>query len=229
MFEFTIKNADILNKFTAKTREYINKTYKHTMGYLADGNVCRFTDNERLILIAINKSVYQNLYSFLHLNDSNMQFAAFSCLETAVYAMKLYAVLAENPEYLQDYADNPDFSLEECEAALSKDEEEEEYDENTEQFSLKEFYNSLHIINTFGEKKYSIFPQVNGGSIYLGLSSGDVLSEELENEVRKNIIGAYLSLSKHVEIFSKSVSDKKIEKLEREIYELFIEYLKKYS
>ena len=89
MFQFTIKEADFLNRFKEKIREYVNKSYKFTMGYLASPVLNDFRDNERLILIAVNKSVYQNLYSFFHLNENHMQYAAFACLEIALYAMRL--------------------------------------------------------------------------------------------------------------------------------------------
>ena len=68
------------------------------MAYLSNPILAEFQENERLILISINKSVYQNLYSFLHLNNSNMQYAAFACLENAVYAIRLYNILVLNPK-----------------------------------------------------------------------------------------------------------------------------------
>ena len=51
------------------------------------------------------------MYSFLHLNNSNMQYAAFACLESAVYAIRLYNILVLNPNYMHDYITKPDFSL----------------------------------------------------------------------------------------------------------------------
>ena len=68
MFEFTIHEAAFLNEFKEKIRAYVNKSYQYTMRFLASPVVCDYRDNERLILISVNKSVYQNLYSFLHLN-----------------------------------------------------------------------------------------------------------------------------------------------------------------
>ena len=102
MFEFTIREKDLLNDFLHQLSEYVNRSYKFTMTFLSSPELSQLRENERLILIAINKSVYQNLYSFLRLNDSHLQYAAFSCLEKAVYAMRLYRVLALYPDYLQE-------------------------------------------------------------------------------------------------------------------------------
>ena len=97
MFEFTIHEAAFLNEFKEKIRAYVNKSYQYTMRFLASPVVCDYRDNERLILISVNKSVYQNLYSFLHLNESHMQYAAFACLENALYAMRVYEALVLDP------------------------------------------------------------------------------------------------------------------------------------
>lgn len=80
MFEFTIKDKDILNVFLKKFSDFVNRSYKFTMTYLSNPMLADFRENERLILISVNKSVYQNMYSFLRLNDSHMQYAAFACL-----------------------------------------------------------------------------------------------------------------------------------------------------
>ena len=111
MFAYTIREAAFLTSFKEKLRQYINKSYKYTMQFLASPVVNDYHDNERLVLIAVNKSVYQNLYSFMHLNESNMQYAAFACLENALYAMRLYNALVLNPDYLHTYITSPDFSL----------------------------------------------------------------------------------------------------------------------
>ena len=115
MFAYTIREAAFLTSFKEKFRQYINKSYKYTMQFLASPVVNDYHDNERLVLIAVNKSVYQNLYSFMHLNESNMQYAAFACLENALYAMRLYNALVLNPHYMHTYITSPDFSLEEAE------------------------------------------------------------------------------------------------------------------
>lgn len=227
MFEFTIKEAEFLNEFYSQISDYVNKSYKFTMNFLASPLYSEYRDNERLILIAVNKSVYQNLYSFLRLNDSNMQYSAFACLENAVYAIRLYNVLACNPNYLHDYITTPDFDMEQCEKEL--DAKHKEYDKNNEQFSLPEFCSALHMFNTFVLKSPSISSQLIDRNIFLGLSCGKQLSDELQNEVRKNLIGAYLSLSKHTKLFFNGGMDNELEAIEDELYAKFMEYVKKFS
>ena len=240
MFEFTIKDAEFLNSFKDKISEYVNKSYKFTMGFLASPILCEYNDNERLILIAINKSVYQNLYSFLHLNHSNMQYAAFSCLETALYAMRVYKALATSPDDRHTYITSANFSLEDFEDREAKKRSAAEPADSTEanvnhpllqeeQFSVKDFYDSLHLFNPFVLKSPSISSQLNDRNIFLGLSCGKELSDELQDEVRKNLIGAYLSLSKHTKLFFNGGLDHELEDLEDEIYEMFKEYVKKFS
>ena len=226
MFKFTIRENTLLNEFKDMFTDYVNKSYKFTMSYITNPVLASYRENERLILIVINKSVYQNLYSFLKLNDSNMQFAAFSCLEGAVNAMRLYHILTVNQNNLYDYITNPDFSLDKCELEIL--EKKEEYD-NKEEFSLREFSKGLHKVNTFEYKNSSISTQISDNSIYLGLSCGKTVSDELQNEVRKNLVGAYLSLQKHTKMFFNGGIDGQLEEIEDSIYAKFLEYIKKFS
>ena len=101
MFEFTIRENDFLNGFLDLLSEYVNKSYKFTMSYLTSPLLSDVRESERLVLLVVNKSVFQNMYSFIKLNDSNMQFASFSCLETAVNSMRLYNVLAIKTDNIQ--------------------------------------------------------------------------------------------------------------------------------
>lgn len=227
MFAYTIREAAFLTSFKEKFSQYINKSYKYTMQFLASPIVSDYHDNERLILISINKSVYQNLYSFMHLNESNMQYAAFACLENALYAMRLYNALALYPDYMHTYITSPDFVLEEAER--EQDEKQQEYSDKTEHFSVKEFYHALHQFNTFVLKSPAISSQLCNKNLYLGLACGQELSDELQNEVRKNMTGAYLSLSKHTKLFFNGGIDEDMENLEDEIYEMFTEYVKRFS
>lgn len=227
MFEFTIKEKDLLNSIKTELIDYVNKSYKFTMSFISNPMLAEYRENERLILIAINKSVYQNLYSFFKLNESNMQYAAFACLENSVYAMRLYNILATNPNYMHDFITKTDFSLDVCEYEIS--EKQKEYTQGIEEFSLKEFYNGLHKINTFELKNSSISTQLVDNNVYLGLSCGKEVSNELQHEVRKNLIGAYLSINKHTKMFFNGGIDKELEELEDGLYAKFLEYVKKYT
>lgn len=229
MFEFTIKDKDVLNDFLKKFSDFVNKSFKFTMAYLSNPILADFKENERLILISINKSVYQNMYSFLHLNNSNMQYAAFACLENAVYAIRLYNILVLNPSYMHDYITKPDFSLDYYEYEVAEKEKNKKLREGEEEFSVKEFYFGLHRVNTFELKNSSISTQIVDQNVYLGLSCGKELSDELQDEVRKNLIGAYLSLSKHTKMFFNGGLDEELEKIEDEVNAAFFEYIKKFS
>lgn len=227
MFEFSIKDKDVLNDFLKKFSAYVNKSFKFTMTYLSNPMISDYKENERLILISINKSVYQNLYSFLRLNDGNMQYSAFSCLETAIYAIRLYYILASNQNYMHDFITKQDFSLDYYEYEVAEKQKDQEIKE--EEFSVKEFYFGLHKVNSFELKNSSISTQIIDQNVYLGLSCGKEVSDELQNEVRKNLIGAYLSLNKHTKMFFNGGLDQELEDLEDELNAVFFEYIKKFS
>lgn len=228
MFNYTIDNRELLTEFMKMFSDYVNKSYKFTMNIIANPLYSDYKDNERLILIALNKSVYQNMYSFLRLTESNMQYAAFSCLEHSVNAARLYYVLYTTPKFMHDYISTINFSLEEAEDELSKKEDDgEEFDENSEDFSLKEFSENLRRFNTFQLKSPSISSQLINQNVYLGLGCGkDEISEELQHEVRKNIAGAYTTLSKHNKLFFNGGLDENLEQLEEELYSKFMEYVR---
>ncbi len=227
MFNFTIRENSLLNEFKNLLTDYVNKSYKFTMSYVSNPMLAEYRENERLILIVINKSIYQNIYSFLKLNESNMQFASFACLESAVNSMRLYQVLATNSDYMHSYITDPDFSLEKCELEIL--DKKETYEQSIEEFSLREFSRGLHKINTFELKNSSISTQIVDNNIYLGLSCGNTISDDLQNEVRKNIVGAYLSLQIHTKMFFNGGIDSELEEIEDNIYAKFLEYVKKFS
>ncbi len=227
MFKFTIRNANFLNDFYAKFNQYLNKSYKFSMLYLSNPAFAEYKDNERLVLLSINKSIFQNMLSFLRLNDSNMQFSAFACLESAVNSIRLYKVLVNKPEYMHSFITKEDFVMEMCESEIA-DKITECNPDYQEDFSLKEFAAALKKINSFVYKT-NIKAQLADGGVYLGLSCGENLSQSLQDEVRKNLIGAYLSLQIHTKQFFNGGIDKDYEKLEDEITAKFLEYIKLYS
>lgn len=227
MFEFTIKESGLLNEFTDLLSNYINKSYKFTMQYVTSHAFSNMRESERLILIVINKSVFQNLYSFIKLNSSNMQYAAFACLENAVNSMRLYRVLSHNPSYMHDFITGSDFSLDKCEDEIL--DKQNEFDQDSESFSLREFSKGLNKFNSFELKNASISSQLVDNNIYLGLSCGKELGEDMQNEVRKSIVGTYLSLQIHNKMFFNGGIDNELEEIEDNIYAKFLEYVKKFS
>ncbi len=227
MFTFTIRNANFLNEFYAKFNQYLNKSYKFSMLYLSNPAFAEYKDNERLVLLSINKSIFQNMLSFVRLNDSNMQFSAFSCLETAVNSIRLYKVLVNKPEYMHSFITKEDFVMDICESEIA--EKITEYNPDyQEEFSLKEFSTALKKLNSFTYKT-NITAQLSDGGVYLGLSCGENLSQSMQDEVRKNTIGAYLSLQIHTRQFFNGGIDDEYEKLEDELSAKFLEYIKLYS
>ena len=227
MFTFTIPNADFLNDFYAKFNQYLNKSYKFSMLYLSNPAFAEYKENERLVLLSVNKSVFQNMLSFVRLNDSNMQFSAFSCLESAVNSIRLYKVLVNKPEYLHSFITSEDFVMEMCESEIA-DKITEYKPDYQEDFSIKEFSSALKKINSFVYKT-NISAQLCDGGVYLGLSCGEKLSRSMQDEVRKNLVGAYLSLQIHTKQFFNGGIDEEYEKLEDEINARFLEYVRLYS
>lgn len=227
MFEFTIREKEFLNEFLDLLNDYVNKSYKFTMSFLTSPVLSEMRESERLVLLVVNKSVFQNMYSFIKLNDSNMQFASFSCLESAVNSMRLYRILSPNPGYMHEYITGGNFSLEVCENELL--EKQKEYKKGEEEFSLREFASGLHRFNSFELKNAAVASQLVDGNIYLGLSCGKEIGEDLQDEVRKSMIGAYLSLSMHNKMFFNGGIDNTLEELEDKLYEKFLEYIRKFS
>ena len=81
---------------------------------------------------------------------------------------------------------------------------------------------------TFALKTPAVSSQLHNKNVFLGLSCGRELSDELQNEVRKNMVGAYLSLRKHMRLFFNGGIDEEMEDFEDEIHEMFTDYVKKF-
>lgn len=92
-----------------------------------------------------------------------------------------------------------------------------------------EFATGLGKFNSFELKNAAVASQLVDGNIFLGLSCGNELGEDLQDEVRKSMIGAYLSLSKHNKMFFNGGIDDTLEELEDKLYAKFLEYIRKFS
>lgn len=227
MFEFTIKDGALLNEFKEELRVYLNKSFRFTTNYLANPALSDYPDSERLVMLSVNKAIYQNLYSFFQLNESNLQYAAFACLEYAAFAMRLYYVLLTRKESRYEYITSPDFALEKYEQEI-EDEREEANDPEAIEFSVKEFCEGLRRLNSFELKNASVGSQLRDGNLFLGLASGSPVSDELQHEVRKNLIGAYHSLNRHMKLFFNGGLNEELEDMENSLDEKYLAYLRNY-
>jgi hypothetical protein len=108
-------------------------------------------------------------------------------------------------------------------------EKQKKYKKGEEEFSLREFATGLGKFNSFELKNAAVASQLVDGNIFLGLSCGNELGEDLQDEVRKSMIGAYLSLSKHNKMFFNGGIDDTLEELEDKLYAKFLEYIRKFS
>ena len=108
-------------------------------------------------------------------------------------------------------------------------EKQKEYNKGEEEFSLREFATGLGKFNSFELKNAAVASQLVDGNIFLGLSCGNELGEDLQDEVRKSMIGAYLSLSKHNKLFFNGGIDDTLEELEDKLYAKFLDYIRKFS
>ena len=118
--------------------------------------------------------------------------------------MRLYNVLATNPDYMHEYITGGNFSLEVCENEIS--EKQKEYKKGEEEFSLREFATGLGKFNSFELKNAAVASQLVDGNIYLGLSCGNELGEDLQGGI-----------------------DDTLEELEDKLYAKFLEYIRKFS
>ncbi len=133
----------------------------------------------------------------------------------------------KNTDLCDEYITGGNFSLEVCENEIS--EKQKEYKKGEEEFSLREFATGLGKFNSFELKNAAVASQLVDGNIFLGLSCGNELGEDLQDEVRKSMIGAYLSLSKHNKMFFNGGIDDTLEELEDKLYAKFLEYIRKFS
>ena len=225
MFNFTIQNSDFLNDFYAELKEYTKTLYVFTAKYLIDPTLMEnYREQEKLTLILINKSIYQNIFNTMAQLDNNMVFSALSCLENALYNIRLFHVLKSNRNNLYKYMTDENFDLLRCEEILEKNTE----DIKKNDFSIEYFYSEIKKTNRFTDIKEIMPAQINEGNLYMGLSNGNELSEKLQHKVRGYVVSMYRALSMHNQMFFNGGIDKDTEELEGRVYRKFIEYIKLY-
>ena len=165
MFTFTIENADFLNDFYKELKKYIRNLYGFTAQYLIDPTIMEdYKEQEKLTLILINKSIYQNIFNMMAQLDNNMVFSSLSCLENALYNIRLYKALKGNRNNLYKYMTDEYFDLKRCEEIAEKNTDFKDKNE----FSMVDFYKDIKSENRFTIRRYII-------SMYRALSSHNEL------------------------------------------------------
>jgi hypothetical protein len=226
MFTFTIENADFLNDLYKDLKNYVRSLYGFTAQYLIEPTIMEeYTEQEKLTLILINKSIYQNIFNTMAQLDNNMIMSALSCLENALYNIRLFKVLKINRHNLYKYMTDEYFDLKRCEEIADKNTDFKDKNE----FSIKDFYKSVKSINRFENIREILPAQIHDGHLYMGLSNGNELSPELQDKIRGYVISMYRALSCHNELFFNGGIDKDIEELEGKIYRKFMDYIRLYA
>ena len=225
MFTYTIENSDFLNNFYSEIKNYIKESYSFSAKFLINPELMdEYNQQEKITLILINKSIFQNLFNMFAQIDNRMIFSALSCLENALYNIRLFKVLKLNRNNLYKYIKNENFDLEKAEEILNKNTDVEKMEE----FSLVDFYNDLKNVNRFSDIARIAPAQICDDSLYMGLSNGEKLSSELENAIRGYMVSAYKALNIHNQMFFNGGLDEAFEETDGKLFKLFMEYVRMY-
>lgn len=226
MFEFTIENKDFLNDFYREMKEYVKNSYAFTAKFLINPTLMEnYKEQEKLALILLNKSIYQNIFNTMCQLDNNMIFSAMSCLENALYNIRLFYVLKLNKNNLYKYMTDEFFDLKKCEDIADKN---TDFEEKTD-FSIIDFYKDVKRNNRFEDIKAILPLEIVDGNLYMGLSNSNQLSEKLENKVRGYMVSMYRALNLHNQMFFNGGLDPEFEEIEGRIYRKFMDYVRYYA
>ena len=226
MFTYTIDNSEQLNNFYKEFKEYVKSFYNYSAQFLINPTLMeKYKEHEKIAFILINKSIFQNYFNMLAQLDNNMYFSALSCLENGLYNIRLFKVLKLNQNNLYKYIKGEDFDLENCEKIIDKN---TDLDDKHE-FSIIDFYNEIKKNNRFTDMSAIMPAQIADKNLYMGLSNGNVLSDELQNNVRRYIAASYEALSIHNHMFFNGGIDKDAEEADGKMFKTFMEYVKHYS
>lgn len=117
------------------------------------------------------------------------------------------------------------FDLKKCEEIAEKNTDFKDKNE----FSVKDFYNEVKKHNRFDDIKIIMPAQIHEGSLYMGLSNGNELSDKLQDKIRGYIISMYRALSSHNDLFFNGGIDKDAEEIEGSLYRKFMDYIRYYA
>ncbi len=226
MFTFTIENSELLNDFYQELKNYVRSLYGFTAKFLINPTLMEeYKEQEKLTLILLNKSIYQNIFNMMAQLDNNMFFSSLSCLENALYNIRLFNVLKINKNNLYKYMTDEYFDLKKCEEIIDKNTDIEKRNE----FSVRDFYKEVKNTNRFADIKAIMPLQIHNGNLYMGLSNGNELSDKLQDKIRGYIISMYRALSAHNQLFFNGGIDEDAEETEGRIYRKFMEYVRTYA
>ncbi len=226
MFTFTIDNCEFLNEFYSDFKEYVKTSYVFSAKFLINPTLMeKYKEQEKLTLILINKSIFQNIFNMLAQFDNNMVFSALSCLENALYNIRLFNVLKSNQNNLYKYITGENFDFKKCEEIIERNTDVEKKHE----FSVVDFYNEIKNTNRFSEINRIVPAQIYEGNIYMGLSNGNQLSDKLQDLIRGYIAATYEALSIHNHMFFNGGIDEEAEETDGKMFKKFMEYVKIYT
>ncbi len=226
MFTYTTENSVFLNEFYMELKEYVKESYNFSAKYLINPTLMeKYKAHEKATLIVINKSIFQNIFNMLAQLDNNMVFSALSCLENALYNIRLFKVLKTNQNNLYKYIKDEDFDLNKCENIIEKNTS----DNDLQEFSIVDFYNHIKSYTHFEDISEVLPLQINNGNLYMGLSSGNQLSDEFQNQIKGFMISTYKALNMHNQMFFNGGIDKEFEELDEKMFKKFMDYVKIYA
>lgn len=226
MFEFTIKNAEFLNDFYRELKEYVRNSYGYTAKFLITPELMeQYKEQEKLTLILLNKSIYQNIFNMMAQLDNNMVYSAMSCLENALHNIRLFYVLKINKNNLYKYMTDEYFDLKRCEEIAQKNTDIKDKNE----FSVIDFYKDIKRTNRFEDIKAILPLEIVDGSLYMGLSNGNELSDKLQDKIRGYMISMYRALDFHNQMFFNGGIDQNTEEIDGRIYKKFMDYIRMYA
>ena len=225
MFKYTIDNAQFLNEFYADIKTYIKESYSFSAKFLINPTLMeQYNEQEKITLILLNKSIFQNLFNVFAQLDNHMVFSALSCLEYAIYNIRLFKVLKLNHNNLYKYIKDENFDLLKMEQIIENNTD----IENKQEFSLQDFHKEIKKLNEFNDICRIAPEQILDGNLYMGLSNGKELSSELQNSIRGYMVSAYKILNIHNQMFFNGGLDESFEETDGRLFKKFMEYVRIY-
>lgn len=225
MFKYTIENADFLNDFYAEIKNYIKDSYGFSAKFLINPTLMeQYNEQEKITLILLNKNIFQNLFNMFAQIDNHMIFSALPCLEYAVRNIRLFKTLKLNHNNLYKYIKNEDFDFKRMEETLDKNTDVEKIQE----FSLTDFYEEIKKLNEFKDICRIAPEQIYDKNLYMGLSNGNELSDELQNSIRSYMVSAYKALNIHNQMFFNGGLSEEFEETDGRLFKKFMEYIRLY-